>query len=334
MSIRITKPGLLTTVQDLGRFGYQKYGVIAGGVMDPFAFQAANALVGNGLSSPGLEMTMHGATFTFESPHLISLCGADIAPVIDGAPVPLWRPVLVGRGSKLTIGPMNGGSRCYLAVAGGVDVPSVMNSYSTYIRAGIGGFSGRALQSGDKIEVGPAGALSIRIQSALGGELADRAFVATDWHMTFAMMPPYRRDPVVRVVEGAQRALFTDESLSAFAASDYKVMPQSDRMGFRLFGPGLQLKQRAELISEAVTFGTVQVPPDGQPIVLMADRQTTGGYPKIAQVISADLPLVAQTPIGGTLRFRFVPLQEAQEWSMMIQLELELLQLGVRMRYI
>jgi antagonist of KipI len=146
------------------------------------------------------------------------------------------------------------------------------------------------------------------------------------------MLPAYSRSPVVRVVEGAQIGLFTASSLDAFAASDYVVQPQSDRMGYRLAGPALVLREPVELVSTAVAFGTVQVPPDGKPIVLMADRQTTGGYPQLGCVASADLPLLAQAPIGAAVRFRFVPLQEAQELHMMMQMELEQLRLGVRAR--
>ncbi|MDF2723627.1 MAG: hypothetical protein K0Q59_3302 [Paenibacillus sp.] len=335
MSIRVIKPGLLATVQDLGRYGYQRYGVIASGAMDPFALQAANALVGNRLSAPALELTMPGVALRFETEQLVSIGGADVLPLIDGVPVPLWRPVLAGGGSTLTIQSAQAGSRCCLAVAGGIDVPSVMGSYSTYLRAAIGGFSGRALRANDVLGAGSSGALNEKIRSSLAGELAAHGsgFAATDWHMTTAMLPPYSRDPVIRVTAGAQREHFSEDSVAAFAAEPYRVTPQSDRMGYRLGGPSLRLKHIGELLSEAVTFGTVQVPPDGQPIVLMADRQTTGGYAKIAQVITADLPLVAQTPVGGTLRFRFVPLQEAQELGLLQRLELEQLELGVKLRF-
>jgi antagonist of KipI len=338
MSLHVVKPGLLTTVQDRGRFGYQQYGVVAGGAMDTFALQAANALVGNESYAAGLEMTVLGPTLAFEAPLVISLCGADMMPTIGGEPVPLWRPVLVQAGSILRLGTARSGCRCYMAIAGGVDVPPVMNSRSTYLRAGIGGLHGRALQAGDALPVGRAGPVGERLGAMLGrgfgaaaGERG-RALSAAAWQVAAHMRPAYSRSPVVRVVEGAQHNLFAASGVDAFTASDYVVQPQSDRMGYRLAGPALALREPVELVSAVVAFGTVQVPPDGRPIVLMADRQTTGGYPQLGCVATADLPLLAQAPIGAAVRFRFVSLQEAQELHMMMQMELEQLRVGVRVR--
>ncbi len=333
MSIRVMKPGLLTTVQDSGRTGFQKYGVIVSGAMDAFAYRAANALVGNGNSEAALEMTLVGPVLQFDSTLLVSICGADLSPTIDGKAVPLWRPVVVNKGSVLRFGAARQGSRCYLAVSGGFDLPKVMDSYSTYLRAGIGGFEGRALKEGDVLRVNPWTELGRAIADKLASAAGDGPFASTRWHVSRGMMPDYKTDPVIRVVEGPQMHLFAPDSVRDFFAGTFKVLPQSDRMGYRLQGEPLRLAAPVEMISEPVTFGTVQVPPDGNPIVLMADRQTTGGYPKIAQVITVDLPLMAQVQIGGSVRFRLVGLREAQELYWIAEKELDLLQKSISMLF-
>lgn len=333
MSIRVLKPGLLTTVQDLGRTGFQKYGVIVGGAMDPFACRVANALVGNDESAAALEITLVGPTLRFDSTLLISICGADLSPTIDGQAVPLWRPVVVKEGSLLRFGAARHGARCYLAVSGGFDLPQALGSYSTYLRAGIGGFQGRALSEGDVLEVRPSNNLGRAIANKLAAAAKDAPFASTRWHVSYDMMPDYRPDPVVRAVEGPQMHGFDPESVADFFAGTFQVLPQSDRMGYRLKGEPIRPADPAELISEPVAFGTVQVPPDGNPIVLMADRQTTGGYPKIAQVITVDLPLIAQVQIGGSIRFRPVSLREAQELYWIAETEWEWLKKSIFMQF-
>lgn len=312
MSLIILKPGLLTTIQDLGRFGYQKFGVIASGAMDAFALRVANLLVGNEETAAGLEITIAGPEISFASASLIAICGGDLSPTLNGRPVPLWRTVYAPQGSRLKFGPPKQGCRAYLAVGGGVDVPLEMNSRSTYLRAGIGGFRGRALQTGDCVPLGDASSRSLNLMEMMAYEADPKTGAVSRWSVTPGMLPPYSPNPTVRVLEGEERDAFDEESLSRFFSEPYTVMPQSDRMGYRLSGSELRLKAKKEMISSAVTYGTIQVPPDGQPIVLMADRQTTGGYPKIAQVISADLPVLAQVNLGGKVRFRSVSLVEAQ----------------------
>ncbi|WP_273545576.1 biotin-dependent carboxyltransferase family protein [Paenibacillus caui] len=313
MSLFVNKPGLLTTVQDLGRFGVQKYGVIAGGAMDTFALRMANLLVGNEETDAGLEITMLGPDILMEQTALISICGGDLSPKLNGKPLPLWRTVLAPKGSRLSFGKLRQGCRAYLAVGGGLDVPVEMNSRTTYLRAGIGGFCGRALRQGDRIPLGAASLRCLNLMGLLARE-ADGDFGAVShWSVTPGMLPPYSPNPTVRVIEGEEYGLFSEESLRSFLNEWYDVLPQSDRMGYRFTGSKLTLREKTELISSAVTFGTVQVPSDGYPIVLMADRQTTGGYPKIAQVITADLPLLAQVNLGGHVRFRLISLREAQK---------------------
>ncbi|MDG0810227.1 biotin-dependent carboxyltransferase family protein [Cohnella rhizosphaerae] len=310
----IVKPGLLTTVQDLGRYGSQHFGVIVGGAMDAFALRIANLLVGNDENAAGLEITMLGPEIYFAEAALVSVCGGDLSPRLNDRELPLWKTIVAPEGSVLRFGPARLGCRAYLAIAGGIDAPAKMNSRSTYLRAGIGGWEGRALQKGDRLPVGAPREAGKKLASLLADEAQADGVAFSRWSVAPDLLPAYTPNPEVRTVAGQELALFEEESAERFFAGAFKVRTDSDRMGYRLSGEGdaLRLREKRELVSSAVTFGTVQVPPDGQPIVLMADRQTTGGYPKIAQVASADLPLLAQTNLGGTVRFRPVSLQEAQ----------------------
>jgi antagonist of KipI len=332
MLLRVVKPGLLSTIQDLGRYGSQKYGVIASGAMDVFAHKSANIMVGNAELEATLEMTVIGPVLQFDSDMLISICGANMSPAINGIPVPMWRPVLIRAGECLQFGASRIGCRCYLGVAGGFDVPLEMNSYSTYLRAGIGGMEGRPLKAGDQLSSKIPSSLGRQIMAKLFSISEQGAFAAVPWFISNHIMPSYEANPTVRVIEGPQFSWFDQKSISDFVSKPFRIQPQSDRMGYRIEGPPLTLINRRELLSEAVTFGTVQVPPDGNPIILMADRQTTGGYPKIAQVVSVDLPLLAQTQIGSRISFRLVSLREAQEMKLMLSMELDLLILSVQMQ--
>ncbi|TDF89782.1 biotin-dependent carboxyltransferase family protein [Paenibacillus piri] len=334
MTIHVQKPGLLTTLQDSGRYGYQQYGVIVSGAMDRFAHKTANLLVGNEETEASLEITIIGPALYFETPALISICGSDLSPKIDGMPVPLWRPVYIKAGATVQFGSSREGCRCYLAVSGGIDVPRQMNSYSTYLRAGLGGFQGRALKENDRLSIKPITKLGAKMMERLGGNARDAAFGSVSWRVSFELMPAYEANPEIRVIPGAQYPLFDPASLENLFATEFKVQPQSDRMGYRLAGKPIHMREPKEMLSEPVTFGTVQVPPDGNLIVLMADRQTTGGYPKVAQVISADLPLLAQAQIGSSIRFRLVDLREAQEAYLMTELNLNFLKKSIQMHFI
>lgn len=314
MSIRILRPGLLTTIQDTGRFGYQQQGVIVSGAMDAFALRIANLLVGNAEDEAALEITLMGPSLRFEADLLISICGGNLSPAVDGNPVPLWRPVYVRSGTTLEFGACRTGARAYLAVSGGFDVPIVMRSRSTYLRAGIGGFEGRALQEGDVLRAGVPSAPATLYMTRLAGRTGSCPFHAADWFVGGELLPVYAPNPSIRVIRGHEFGRFAAESQALFLSGGYQVTPQSDRMGYRLKGPVLKLKEseEGEMLSEAVSFGTVQVPSDGNPIILMADCQTIGGYPKIAQVATVDLPVLAQVKPGETIRFAEISVQEAE----------------------
>jgi len=341
MTIIVHKPGLLTTVQDMGRYRYQRYGVVVAGAMDPFAYACANILTGNEPSAAALEITMVGPKLWFAQDALVAICGADMSPAIQGERVPLWRPFLVRAKSLLEFASAREGARAYLAINGGLIVEQRMGSSSTYLRAGIGGYAGRALIEGDELVWGRSTAAGAAIRRSLlqevedsphGGGAGDRPFIAARWSISGRALPHYSKHPQVRFLPGPHHGMFREDSLEDFRQGSYVVGPQSDRMGYRLEGKRLMLRERRELYSEPVTAGTVQVPPDGRPIVLMADRQTTGGYPVIAQVISVDLPLLAQTPPGGRLSFRQVDIREAQRLLLAERRDLAAIRAGVRMR--
>lgn len=296
-AFRVLRPGWLTTIQDLGRPGYQRFGMPVGGAMDQLALRIANRLVGNPDGAAALEMTVQGPELEFDQEAVIALAGADLSPVIDGRPVQIGRALAVARGARLAFGERRSGARAYLAVAGGLAVAPQLHSRSTHVRSGTGGHAGRALCAGDALACGPPGAGARRwIGEALPASLT----------------PLYTAEPVLRIVRGPQAVDFSDDACAALVQAPYRLTPHSDRMGYRLFGQPLEASGASGLISDAVPLGALQVPPDRQPILMMADRQTTGGYPKIAVVISADLPLAAQMLPGQTLRFRFVEPDEAR----------------------
>jgi antagonist of KipI len=331
--IKIIKPGLLTTIQDLGRYGFQKFGVIVSGVMDSLSHRIANLLVGNEENAPTLEITMVGPVIEFERDTLISICGGDLSPSIDGKFVPLWRPVFVKKGSQLRFGQCKAGCRSYLAVAGGFDVPRVMGSASTYLRAGIGGFKGRPLQAGDELKLSPPNNRSIRMIHDFSSKLGDRKFVGTKWSVSAEFIPISNKIPSIRVIKGRQYHLFSKESQKSFFREPFEITTQSDRMGYRLKGPILSLASAEEMISEAVNFGTIQVPPDGNPIVLLADRQTTGGYPKIGQVATVDLPYIAQLKPGDKIKFVEVSHEEAQRLYLEREREIQQLKRALSIKW-
>jgi antagonist of KipI len=295
--IRVVRPGLLTTVQDLGRFGFRRFGMPVGGAMDTVALRLANRLVGNPDQAAALEMTLKGPELVFDTDAVIALTGADLTPLINHEPVPLWTALEVARGSALSWDERRSGARAYLAVAGGIDVPLVLGSRSTHIASRTGGFAGRALARGDTIVGGPPASDPCRL---IGCAIPMNA------------RPSYSQAPVLRVVLGPQMDCFANEAVETLVRGQYIVTPQSDRMGYRLNGPPLVHEGSPEIVSDATPQGSVQVPASQQPILLMADCQTTGGYPKIAVVISADLPLAAQLLPEDTVRFSLIEVREAQ----------------------
>ncbi|WCR29973.1 biotin-dependent carboxyltransferase family protein [Paenibacillus thiaminolyticus] len=306
--MRVEAAGLLTTVQDSGRVGFQKYGVLASGAMDTVALRLANLLAGNQEGAAALEITLLGPKLVFDKAAVIALAGGNLSPAVDGVSLPLWRQVYIPAGKTLTFGRAVSGCRIYLAVAGGIHVPEVMGSRSTYLRAGMGGFCGRALQAGDVLETGA---------STLWRGMASDEAVVLPWGASHELRPAYLDDPVLRVVRGPEYYRFDEESRRKLWTERFRVTPQSDRMGYRVEGEPLALAEPLDMVSSAVGAGTIQVPPEGNPIVLLADRQTAGGYPRIAHVISVDLPLIAQVKPGGQIRFEEVSLEEAQELYVM-----------------
>jgi antagonist of KipI len=319
--MRVVKPGLLTTVQDLGRLGLQHFGVVPCGAMDPVALELANALVGNPPGSAALELTVLGPELALESDALVALCGAEFDAKVDGKPMPADRPVLLRKGSVLATGRALHGSRAYLAVAGGIEAPAVLGSRSTCLPAGFGGLEGRALKAGDRLPLA-ADAASLALKRYLrisGRKKAGPAGMSTvRWTAPSPTLPPRVPEDdriVVHAMEGRHHAHFDAAAKRAFFEATWKVSPDSNRMGYRLAGPVLALtndgKPGVEILSEPTCLGTVQVPPNGQPIALMADHQTTGGYLKIAEIAGADVPRLAQLAPGGSVQFARCTLEEA-----------------------
>jgi antagonist of KipI len=331
--INVMKPGLLSTIQDLGRYGYQKYGVIVSGSMDPLAHKISNLLVGNDENEATLEMTLMGPTLEFQETTLISICGGDLSPTIDGKPVPLRRSLLIKAGSVLKFGACKSGCRSYLAIAGGFNVATVMNSKSTYVRAGIGGLNGRSLKEGDTLEPGTIKKESENIIEYLLPFLEDNDFTEIDWSISSEFISAYHQKKTIRVMPGTEYDLFSPESREHFFNKPFKVSAQSDRMGYRLEGPSLHLEKDFDMISEAVAFGTIQVPSNGKPIVLLADRQTTGGYPRIGDIASVDLPLIAQAKPGEELTFTRISHEKAQELYIDRERQLRHLKQGVALKF-
>lgn len=312
MTIKVVEPGLFTTVQDMGRTGYQKDGVTVSGAMDPYAMRIANLLVGNDENEAVLEMTLIGPTLQFEADALISITGGDFTPTIDEKPVKRWRPILVKRGARLRFRTSIKGCRAFLAVAGGIHVPNVLGSKSTYIQAQIGGYRGRALETNDLLTIGEKTDIAARLVKELSEELEKAAFVSSSWSISTKDLPDVDGLMLLRVVPGSDHDAFTQASIDHFFHQSFRVKPQSNRMGLRLEGPQLERRISTELVSKPITMGTIQVPSDGHPIILGADRQTTGGYPQIGHVITADFPILAQLKPGDDVRFQRVSLEEAQ----------------------
>ncbi|GAA4334376.1 biotin-dependent carboxyltransferase family protein [Variovorax defluvii] len=307
--MNVERPGMLSTLQDSGRFGHQQYGVSVNGPMDEWSHRLANALVGNPENAAVLECTLTGPRLSFSDTTLIALCGARMRVTADGRPIPYHRAVLVRRGVTIDVGERTDGARLYIGVRGGLGTEPVLGSRSTNVRAGFGGFQGRGLKKGDRIPI-------LGVPREMPMLPIERRMVQSGLPMILAgsadVNPPGRTAGVLRFIRGPQWEAFTTKAREDLESTAYEVTAQSDRMGARLMGSALLLRAPLELVSEATPFGTVQVPPDGQPIVLMADRQSAGGYPKIAYVASADLPVLAQSLPGDSLRFIQVSQADAE----------------------
>ncbi len=310
--MRVVDPGLQTTVQDLGRRGYQKFGMPEGGAMDRVALRVANALVGNDEDAAGLEITLRGPGIEFETDALIAVCGAQCTATIADVDVPDRRAVFVGEGAVLTVGSTASGCRSYLAIAGGIDVPDVMGSKSTYLRAAVGGLEGRALRAGDRVPIGEPSPAAHSVMAEAAADLGPLPFVLTERRADAASTVTALAGGRVRFVQGPHFELLDEQDRKSLVDEPFVISTRSDRMGYRLEGPALVSGGRADLLSSAVVAGTVQIPPDGHPIVLMVDRQTTGGYPVAAHVITADLAHVAQLRPGDEIYFEEVSVDDAQ----------------------
>jgi antagonist of KipI len=295
MSLRVLSPGAFTTVQDQGRAGWASIGVPPSGAFDPFALRAANLLVGNDETAAGLEITLHGPALICEGDVVVAVVGAPFEITVDGRAVPVGVTVSLRAGQSLRVGRTRVGVRAWIAVRGGIDVPLVLGSRSTHAVAGLGGFSGRALVDGDVLSVGVAIAQDERPR-----------------RIDEDPRPAPGSPRTVRVVPGPQAEAFTGTAESAFYAGVYAVTPRADRTGIRLEGDPV-LADRADIDPEGVVPGAIQVPGDGAPIVLGPDGPATGGYAKIATVITADVPILAQARPGDTLRFVPMVVDEARE---------------------
>ena len=297
-ALEILEPGLNTTVQDLGRYGYQRYGVPVSGAMDTFALRAANVLVGNAEGAAGLEMTAIPGRIRFLKDTWIALTGADMSWNLDEHLIARWRAIPAGSGSVLSSDGLRDGIRGYLAVAGGIDVPVVMGSRSTYVKAHLGGLDGRTLQASDVLSTLPLEA---------GAQYAERSLPDEFEIIT------YGNRHQLRVILGPQQEAFPEYAIDTLLRSTYQVSAQSDRMGYRLEGPAIAHKDGPDIVSDGMPLGALQVPGDGMPIILLVDRGTTGGYAKIATVISTDMDRIAQAAPGDTIAFEAVTLEEAHD---------------------
>lgn len=317
MGIKVIKAGLQSSIQDFGRFGFQRYGMAVCGAMDTWALRLGNIILGNQEGEAGIECTTLGPTLRFEEGQLICVAGADLSPMIDGVPITMWKPIFVPRTGVLSFGKPLSGCRSYICFYGGLEVPKVLGSRSTYIKGRIGGWKGRALEKQDQIGfrspyVGTKTEFRWQMDPSLYGNLTIRR---------------------IRVTTGPQFERFDSNALVDFLSSTFTISKASDRMGYRLESKPLRLKDKDEMLSTAVTFGTIQVPPQGNAIVLMADHPTTGGYPVIGQVATIDLPLLAQMGALDQIEFDLITLAEAQELLNIQNKQLNQLKCAIAFKY-
>ena len=285
--IRILDPGAQTTVQDLGRPGQLRYGIPPSGPLDRESFVLANRLVGNAADAAGLECTVLGPRVEVDAACAIAITGAAMPVTVNGAEAPAWTTLLLHAGDVVKLGPAHAGVRAYVAIAGGLDVPPVLGSRSTFLRGRLGGLHGRTLRKGDVLPVFPAPVPPVTT-------------------VPLDSRPALESEPTLRVVLGPQEDRFTEEGVAAFLGGAYQMLPQSDRMGARFSGPRIAHRRGHDIISDGIALGTIQVPGDGQPIALLVDRQSTGGYTKLATICSFDIGRLGQVKPGGRVRFAAV----------------------------
>lgn len=315
MSVEILKGGILSTVQDLGRNGFQRFGINPNGAMDLAAARLINVLLGNNENEPVLEMHFPASEILFEDDTFFSIGGADFSAKLNNKPIENWRLHFAEKKSVLRFSEKRFGNRAYFAVKGGFEIENWLGSASTNLTAKIGGFEGRYLQKGDR--------LFFKHRTTDNGR-------RTNTKISNNLIPFYSRFPTVRVIACAEAAFLTQNSLHIFDKENFIISANSDRMGFRLSGNPLDLSDKKELVSSAVNFGTIQLLPDGQMIILMADHQTSGGYPRIANVISVDLPLLAQLGANDKVAFHLISVEEAENLALEFAKNLNLLKIAVK----
>lgn len=299
--IRIIQPGPQCTVQDLGRSGLRKIGVGVVGALDTQALRIANMLLGNDENAAGLECTLGGTEFVFEEETAFALCGADASATLDDLPVPGWWVRVAPAGSTLKLAVPRSGMRTYIAFAGGLDVPVVIGSRSTDLKGGFGGHEGRALRAGDRLDTLPA---EMKVRGAGFGLSAAK----------LDLLPAERSQPtVVRFIAAAEWMELQEASRTIFTSADWRIEPDSNRVGYRFSGSALELTRPLELLSHGILPGTIQLPPSGLPMVQMGDANTCGGYPKLGVVIAADLPKLAQASLGTVVRFEECSVEQARD---------------------
>jgi biotin-dependent carboxylase-like uncharacterized protein len=292
---QVLKPGMFTTVQDTGRYHYLRYGVPISGAMDVFSLVAADVLVGNNRNAACVETTLIGPELQALRRTQIAITGGTVSLQINGSSVPMWQTLEVCEGDVVSFGRMESGCRSYLSIRGGINTSLVLGSRSTFVRGGFGGIEGRQLKTGDAI-------------AGFDAPLLDVGYSTPE-----ELHPQFTRDCKVQVVLGPQADMFTQEGISTFLSKPYKVTLEADRMGYRLEGPKIEHKEKADIVSDALLPGAVQVPRGGKPIVIMRDAQTTGGYPKIAVATIPDVSLLGQAKPNDTIEFSKITLQKAHE---------------------
>ncbi len=306
----ITRAGFLTSVQDLGRTGYRQFGVSSGGALDSFALRVANLLVGNDENAAGLEITLGGLRLRFDEEQIVAWCGGEVDVHLGSMALPAGHAALLPAGKELKFSQPQTGCRCWLAVSGGIDVPLVLGSRSTDLRAQFGGFEGRTLRDGDELVLGATKSIS-------------------SWTAPHDWVSPAKRNPILRFVRGCDLDHFNASTLQRFTSETFAVSLDSDRMGVRFDSPELKRQGNVDLTSEAVAPGTIQIPPSGKPILLLGDCQTIGGYPKIAHVITVDLGIAAQLRAGDQVRFSEVSLADGHRLLVEREQQLELFRIGL-----
>jgi len=296
-TIIIEEPGLLSTIQDLGRFEYQKYGVPTSGALDSLAFQIGNILLGNPSKNPGIETTMIGPKIKFKSNMWICITGAQSSPMINENKIQMWKPIYVKKNSILTWGSLNWGIRSYILFNMNMEIEKTMDSYSTNTSLGIGGYNaGSPLQKGDKINL---------INSLNSIPSLNNNFDYTKHYIR------QNNDITLRIILGPHDDYFSHNEISKFLSSEYLITPQSNRIGYRLSGPKIKHVKKSDIISEGGALGSIQIPGEGQPIILLQDRGTTGGYPKIATIATVDIPKIAQAKPGQIIKFNKIDIEES-----------------------